>query len=820
MVVKHELNRNWTFSLAKSAYSKDAIANNKIKSGKKFPATVPGTIHTDLLSNKLIDDPFYSDNELKMGWIAECDWIYQTNFDFIGDTQNNVDLVLEGLDTICEIYLNEIELGGTDNMYLSYRYNVKDILRSVNNTLKIIIKSPICYASKQEKKYCKLPVALNSTRVYIRKAQYSFGWDWGPSFPTSGIWRGVYIEEWSDVKIESLVFNTKIIDKYFAEVEVIVSTNSIASKGNSIIVSLSNGDSVIMQRVLIQKLKNNKIEIKVKNPKLWWPNGEGEQALYLLQVIIIDDDDVILDEVQRNVGIRKIELILKDKEVSTFKFRINNKDIYFKGVNWIPADSFLPRVTKNKYSDLLTLAKQANMNIIRVWGGGIYENDEFYDLCDELGLLVWQDFMFACGSYPENDEFIANIKEEVTQNVLRLQYHTCIALWCGNNENEWIWFQEQNLSFKKMPGYKIFHSIIPGILKSLDPGRPYWPSSPFGNDNDPNSFNSGNTHQWNIWSRWIEYTEVVNDKSLFVTEFGFQSPANKDTFEKYLPQKNRNIGDKVFEHHNKQIEGPERIIKFLSSHLPIRTEWDDYLYLAQLNQAFALKTCIEYWRTNDTTNGSIIWQINDCWPVTSWSIIDSETAPKLAYHFVKNTFAPQLLYFKDDGITIRVMLLNQNKEQISGRLRLTILDTVSGEIMEDSSSKVSITYKRLVEINSVPRKNLPEYENWILTVVLYDESNETICRNYYLTKPWKHVRLKKTNIKLDFIDKDDTYELVINSRDPVFFIDLYHPQLTFSDRGFFILPGEQIKVKVIGKQTKALNLKDIKICSLNNYLSR
>lgn len=819
MVVKHEINKNWTFSLVKSSYQSKIVISKNLQSGKQFTATVPGTIHTDLLNNNIIDDPFYSDNELKMDWISECDWIYQTKFDFKSNINKNVDLVFEGLDSICEIYLNNIKLGFTDNMFLTFTYNVKNILKPTDNMLKVILKSPVKYSSQQEVKYGKLPVALNSTRAYIRKAQYSFGWDWGPSFPTSGIWRKVYLREWSDAKIDSIVFNTKKLGNNYAEVEVVTSINTIKTNGISIVISLSNGSSVSEETVPMQRSKKNKINFKIKNPKLWWPNGEGEQNLYTLDVKIIDGDNVILDEIQRKVGIRTIELILKDKKVSTFKFRINNIDIYCKGVNWIPADSFLPRVTTKKYSDLLLLAKQANMNIVRVWGGGIYENDEFYDLCDELGLLVWQDFTFACGAYPEKDAFIANVTEEVTQNVLKLQHHACLALWCGNNENEWGWFQEQKSSYENMPGYKIFHSVIPKILKKIDPDRPYWQSSPFGNDNDPNSFNSGNTHQWDIWSRWIDYDNVKSDKSLFVTEFGFQGPANKDTFEKYLPLKNRDISDNVFEHHNKQIEGPERIIKFLSSHLPIKTEWDDYLYLAQLNQSFALKTCLEHWRLNGKTNGSIIWQLNDCWPVTSWSIIDSDITPKLAYYFVKNAFAPQLLYFKDDGITIKVMLLDPNKEKISGRLRLTILDTVSGEMIEDSSRKVNVKDKRLVEINSVPRKNLPGSENWILTAVLYDESNETICRNYYLTKPWKHIRLKKTKLMLDFISREDPDELVINSRDPVFFIDLYHPRLTFSDRGFFILPGEQIKLKVIGEQTQPLNIQDIKIYSLNNYLN-
>ena len=818
MFAKHELNKNWTFSLAESSHSFVSITNKKLKSGKQFAATVPGTIHTDLLDNKLIDDPFFSDNELKMDWITECDWIYQTKFDFHSDTNESVDLVFEGIDTISEIYLNNQKLGRTDNMFLTYPYNVTNILKPTDNTLKVILKSPVRYALQQEKKYGKLPVALNSSRVYIRKAQYSFGWDWGPSFPTSGIWRKVYLQERPSVKIVSLIFNTKKISKNFAEVEVATSIKSVAPKNIWLLVSLSDKENVYEQKIPIQRIKNNKITFKIKNPKLWWPNGEGEQALYSLKVKIVDDKNVLLDEVKRKVGIRTIELILKDREVSTFKFRVNGKDIYCKGVNWIPADSFLPRVTTKKYSDLLSLTKQANINMVRVWGGGIYENDEFYNLCDELGLLVWEDFMFACGAYPEHDEFISNVSKEVTQNVLRLQHHACLVLWCGNNENEWIWVQEQKISYKKMPGYKIYHNIIPKLLKKIDPHHPYWQSSPFGNDEDPNSFDSGNTHQWNIWSKWIDYDEVKNDRSLFVTEFGFQGPANKDTFEKYLPQEDRSISNKIFEHHNKQIEGPERIIKFLSGHLPVKTEWNDYLYLTQLNQAFALKTCLEYWRTNGRTNGSIIWQLNDCWPVTSWSLIDSDIKPKLAYHFVKNAFAPLLLYFKDEGSKIKLILLNQSKNKISGKLRLTVINSASGEIVKDSSVTVNIADKGLIEINSILRKNLPDDENWVLTAVLYNESNQPVCRNYYLTKPWKHVKLKNSELKLKTPTGDNCTELILESNNSVFFVDIYHPQLTFSDRGLFILPGEQIKVKIIGEQIKPLRIEDIEINTLNAYL--
>lgn len=818
MFVTQEINSNWTFSLAESSYLPDSLKNNDLKSGKQYKATVPGTIHTDLLNNGFIDDPFYSDNELKMGWIPECDWIYRTKFDYKTDPDKNVDLVFDGLDTICEIYLNDVKLGRTGNMFIKYSFNVKKLLKPADNILMVVIKSPVKYAASQEKKFGRLPSALNPARTYIRKAQYSFGWDWGPEFPTSGIWRKVYLQEWKDVRIENVAFNTEKTGKDYADVQVIVEINSAEDKNYSMVISLSNGDNISAKNISIRGIKKTRVNFRIKNPELWWPNGEGEQPLYLLRVKIADNNDTVLDEVQKKVGIRTISLELQEKKVSTFKFRVNNRDIFCKGANWIPADSFLPRVSSEKVRKLLVAAKEANMNIVRVWGGGVYESDEFYSLCDELGLLVWQDFLFACGSYPENYDFITTVSEEITRNIMRLQHHASLAIWCGNNENDWIWYQEQKSSYKNMPGYKIYHHLIPEILKNIDPLRPYWPSTPFGNEDDPNSQESGNTHQWDIWSRWIDYDNVINDRSLFVTEFGFQGPANKDTFEKYLDPPSRNISDRIFEHHNKQVEGPERVLKFLSSHLPVKTGWDDFLYLAQLNQGFALKTCLEYWRTNGRTNGSIIWQLNDCWPVTSWSVIDFETKPKMAYYFVKNAFAPELLHFKDDGNSIKIMLLNEAKDKISGKLRLTVLDATSGEIIKEDNISVNVKNKGISEITRISRENLPASGNWILTAVLSGEAKEIITRNYYLLKPWKHIKLKKSRIKLKYSD-DLCTELTVTSSNPAFFIDLYHPQTSFSDRGFSLLPGEQVKVKITGEHTDPVKLKDIKIYSLNDYLN-
>ena len=454
------------------------------------------------------------------------------------------------------------------------------------------------------------------------------------------------------------------------------------------------------------------------------------------------------------------------------------------------------------------------MNIVRVWGGGFYENDIFYELCDELGLLIWQDFMFACASYPEHKNFLTNVSNEVTQNVKRLQHHPSIALWCGNNENEWIWQQEQKKSYKLMPGYKIYHDLIPRIIKEIDPTRPYWPSSPFSFDEDPNSHTSGNRHEWGIWSMWKDYEKVKEDQSLFVTEFGFQGPANKKTFEKYLSEKNRKINNPIFEFHNKQIEGPERLIKFLSSHLPIKTNWDDFLYLAQLNQGFALKTCLEHWRQNwPFTNGSIIWQINDCWPVTSWAIIDSELNPKIAYHFVKNIFNQQIVSVIKNNDDLMVQLVNNSSNDFKFKLKIDVFEN-SGSLINGTTINNQISGNTKKVFKKISISKLPGNKNWIIILSLFNLNDQLVFRNYYTEEKWKFKTLALPEIKIELQNSS----IIISTNKPVYFVDIYHPELEFSERGFIILPGEEKILNIIGDEN-SISKKDFKMFTLNNYLA-
>jgi beta-mannosidase len=383
-----------------------------------------------------------------------------------------------------------------------------------------------------------------------------------------------------------------------------------------------------------------------------------------------------------------------------------------------------------------------------------------------------------------------------------------------------MWYGDYDKDIWTMPGNKIYHNTIPGILAKVDPGRPYWPSSPFGNNKDPNDQESGDTHQWDIWSNWTDYKEVIKDSSLFVSEFGFQAPANISTWEGALSKDKFHSQNQFFESHNKQTEGQERLFKFLSGHLPVSNEWSEFIYLTQLNQALALKTCIEHWRTNKITNGCLIWQLNDCWPVVSWSIIDSSHFPKMAFYFVKNTFAPTLLLFIKESSGLKVYGLNQGVISIKGLIKNVIIELSSGEALYENSKEVLLKQNSYKPAINIPKKFQKNSDDYIYIVTLYNQRYELIARNFYLDREWKHIGAPIPKINIKRVSSKKKNALMLSTNKPAYFVDLYHPKISFSDRGFFLLPGEEkmLNYSQIGKQK--INHKDIKIFMLNNYLEK
>ncbi len=813
------LNKNWTLKLLSD--NGIMVPGNFEMPEKGIPATVPGTVHTDLNAAHLIPDPFYSDNELGLQWISECDWQYETWFDFPADfnAEKEISLVFEGLDTIAEIVLNGKAIGSSKNMFVKYDFILNEALLPKNNHLLIKFRSALKYMQDNKLSIKQFPSARHPDRVFIRKAQYSFGWDWGPAYPTMGIWKTVYLEQAETAKIESVRFNTLAIEKGNAKTEVLIQLKTQSQNEFRVEAELSILGQSFRKQILARGDSEVKINFDIPDAELWWPQGQGSPHLYDLNVKVLDEYKNISAQKELKVGIRTIELQLEDKGKNTFRFLVNSKPVFLKGADWIPVDSFIPRASDNIYQQLIRLAKEANMNVLRVWGGGVYESDLFYDLCDQMGILVWQDFMFACAAYPEHEEFLEDIKIEVEQNILRLQLHPSIAIWCGNNENEWIWYRDTGGTPETMSGHHIFHHFLPEVLKKLDPYSPYWPTTPFGNEADPNDELSGNRHAWEVWSFWLDYKKVVNDRSLFVSEFGFQGPADYHTLRKAIPQKDFHPQSKVFEFHNKQDEGPERLLKFLGQHLPVVMNTRDFIYLTQLNQGFALQSCLEHWRLQwPDAAGSIIWQLNDVWPVTSWSLIDSDLKTKLAYHFTARAFNDRLIVFREASDKIELICLNSATTEFKGRIELkkySIEDGTLSAFSLDGYEETQIIREEKIVVSSLPGILVKDS---VLLATLFDDKDEIVSRNYYLQDEWKHIKFPdfKNDFTLNLVADENS--LLISAQKTAFFVTLQHEQLQFSENGFILLPGEQKKLQIKGIIPSDFRTGDIKVFSLNQYL--
>ena len=748
-----DLNGHWQFRAVTGRAGRRSVR-------RWMSATVPGTVHTDLMANAKIPDPFYRMQEHDVQWVEEKDWVYRRDFLVCGELlrEKVIELVAGGLDTLATIKVNGKVAGKTANMFVEHRCDIRKHLRQGKNRIEIQFDSPVRHARRMEHLHGRLQVSHSSERVFVRKAQYSFGWDWGPRLATSGIWREIWIEAFSGARLKDPFVKVVSLDAGRALLECSGEIRgSTAQRQLQVRIEVSGPDKEGSRKstsrrsaLLFRRIKGRtfRARFEIPRPSLWWPNGMGSQPIYAAR-ISLEAGGEVLDVRDVSFGIRTVRLRQeKDAEGRSFVLEINGTPVFCKGANWIPADTFIPRILPRKYERLLTMARDAHMNMIRVWGGGIYEQDLFYELCDRLGLMVWQDFMFACSEYPEFPSFRRNVEGEVEKVLRRLRNHPSIVLWCGNNECEWLFCREHpDKSPDAMRGSGIFAETIPGLCARHDGTRPYWRSSPFGRG-FPNDQSNGNHHQWEVWSDWKDFAEYEKVRGRFVTEFGFQSMPDPQTIGAVTLKGDRQIQSSVLEHHNKQEEGTERLIRFQASHYRLAMVPEEFTYKSQLVQAEGLKCAVEHWRRRKFfTAGSLFWQLNDCWPVSSWSVVDSALVPKAAYYYAKRFFQPVLVSFAKTASGLELWVTNDLQNPLEGQLSVQLL-SFEGRSLWHVRKRVAVAANSSRSMLRIPgkRTQMVDPTCHYLRSIFRTKRGDAVQNRYYLVEP-KYLALPEPGVQ-------------------------------------------------------------------------
>jgi beta-mannosidase len=609
------------------------------------PATVPGCVHTDLLAAGVIDDPYLDDNETRVAWIGHTGWAYETAFDAadLGRT-DRVDLVAAGLDTVASVTLNGVEVGRTANMHRSYRFDVGGLVRPAGNRLRVLFESAYAYAQRVREQVGERPAAYPEPYPYLRKMASNFGWDWGPTLVTAGIWQPIGLATWSVARLAE-VRPAVTVDGDTGRVGVRVTVERAAQVPLTVSATVADRTATA---TIPAGATSAEMTVELPYPKLWWPRGYGEPHRYVLAVTLSGPDAAVLDTWRRRIGFRTVVLDTgPDADGSRFVLRVNDTPVYVRGVNWIPDDAFVTRVDRARYAERLGQACGAGVNYLRVWGGGRYESEDFYDLADGLGLLVGQDFLFACAAYPEEEPLASEVAAEAREQVVRLMPHPSLVLWVGNNENIWGWHDwgwAEALGGRSW-GEGYYLDLLPSIVAELDPTRPYWPGSPYSGDPDrhPNDPAHGTTHIWDVWNTH-DYRHYRAYRPRFVAEFGFQAPPAYATLRRAVRDEPLAPDSPGLAHHQKAEDGNGKLARGLAGHFPPPRGFDDWHWATQLNQARAIAYGIEYFRSlRPMCMGTVLWQLNDDWPVTSWSAVDGDGRRKPMWYALRRAYADRLL---------------------------------------------------------------------------------------------------------------------------------------------------------------------------------
>ena len=799
---KIELNTNWQFK--------------KVKESNWNPASVPGNVHSDLLENKLVDHPFIGDNENKLQWISETDWEYKTTFEVTDKTlkKKHIELNFEGLDTYSSVYLNDSLILSTNNAFRSFSVDVKQILKQ-KNELKILFNKT---STQEELEKNKLSYSLpEGNRIFTRKAQFQYGWDWGPKLNTCGIWKPINLVAWDNFKIEDAHVKLDELSDSLANFTADIQVNSSLDEKLYFKVFVNNSLKAV-HGVRPEKTEHS-IQFDIQNPKLWWPHNIGEPYLYDIK-ILATQGELILDSFFLKKGVRNIKLRTeKDSIGESFYFEVNGVPVYAKGANYIPQNSMQNKVTNDHYENLLSDVVEANMNMLRVWGGGIYENDIFYELCDKKGILIWQDFMFACAMYPGDSNFLQNVSIEAKQQVKRLRNHASIALWCGNNENSegwhrWGWQAGKSEAEKEeiWNNYlALFGSILPKTVSQYSQIS-YWESSPKYGRGNPKYKTEGDAHDWWIWHDAYPFEHLEENVPRFMSEFGFQSFPSFEAINYINQSDSIDISSKKFKSHQKHSRGFQLIEEYMKRDFPVPENPEYYVYVSQLLQAYGITKGIEAHRRAKPYNmGTLYWQLNDCWPVVSWSSIDHFGNWKALHYHAKHAFDNLLIsgYLKND--TLNIYLVNDEPKTHTEELNIEIMD-FNGNIKHKISKTISTPENSSEIYYQLPVNSL----NINREEVMIRGSFKNKSSLFYLVKP-KNLKLRQSYIEQNISKTKSGFSISLSSQTLQKNIFL-HSNIKghFSDNYFDLLPGE---IKKIQFKTKSKSLDDLKIKTLNQLIN-
>lgn len=815
----------------------------QVRGNNWYDATVPGVVQLDLLNNGIIQDPFFRLNERGIQWIDKEDWVYQTTLDLSPElfAKDNIELDFTGLDTYADVYLNDSCILKADNMFREWRIDVKSLLKQEGNELRVYFHSPIkvdlpkfdaiTYPIEAGNDQSENGGILNrKLSVFARKAGYHYGWDWGPRIVTSGIWRPVYVVGWNNARIAHIhylqeeVTERKAVVKARAEV--------IADKDVAAALTIRAGGGNTWRKNVALKKGTNRIELDmvILRPKLWWSNGLGEAHLYPFTAALSVDEDTVADTQTDLIGLRSLKVIYeKDTAGHTFHFELNGVRVFAKGANYIPQDNLLPRVTDALYEKTILDAVHANMNMLRVWGGGIYENKIFYDLCDKYGILIWQDFMFACSTYPMTPDMLGNIRQEAIDNVVRLRNHPCLAIWCGNNENHAAWFgwgwmatyERLGVLDELRKDYKdVFHGVLPEVVAEYDPQAFYWPSSPYGGDPDARaetggraiSNANGDAHYWGVWHAHDSIANYNIIRSRFFSEYGFQSFPEYQSVLKYAPEeRDHDIYSEVMMAHQRGGSLANGLIEwYLLNEYRKPKDFPSFLYMGQLLQGDAIKTAIEAHRRDmPFCMGSLFWQHNDCWPVASWSSRDYYGRWKAQHYFAKKAYADILVSpLRQDGL-LNVYVVSDRLTATRGTLHVRVIDLKEGNTVYEKKSNVTLPANSSHIRFRAPLATILSGRNGnevVVNVRFTEQGKEakTYSNNYFPSR-YKEIDFPKAHLHASSVAVGDGFDVTVES--DAFargvFLSIEGIENFFSDNYFDLLPGEAVTIHVSTALSKA-----------------